>query len=197
MTEHVPEHLLDLAPPFVDAGWSKSDFLHALNNPPDGKEAVWGNPLRWEVAQARLALWLDESGRPMLSRAQQIARAASVKMRAQAQARADRAERAAQATTDVAGAAERARQVLAQASPWAARALDRRVEKTPAAEDPERWRLVDEAAAAAVVAGARSEVVAPVVEEPPGADPVEAARRERHALAVARARWERGRRRRA
>lgn len=185
----VPEHLLNLAQRFFAAGWSDADVLHALDNPPDGAERVLGDPQRWEVARARLALWLDGSMRPVLSRSQLIARDNSFRRRMQWLWREAHAE-SGRGAADAAAAAESARQLLAQASPAAARALARRGEKSPSRMDPERWRRADEAAEAAVEAGVVVESWVPEELEPEE-DPVEVARRVSRAAALRRARWER------
>lgn len=184
----VPAHLLDLAGRFFDAGWSHADVLHALNNSPDGAP-LWGDPMRWEVAKARLRLWMDESMRPILSRSQQVARTNSARMRAQTLARAARAEAEQRASPDPAAAAARARKIVAKVLPTAAEPLAKREEKTATREDRDRWRRLDEAAAAAVVAGAAAEAWEPDPE--PVVDPGEVAR----LRAVRRARWERASRR--
>ncbi|MEQ4724697.1 hypothetical protein [Nonomuraea sp. B19D2] len=183
----VPAHLLDLAGRFFEAGWTDGDVLHALNNSPDGSP-LWGDPTRWEVAKARLRLWMDESMQPILSRSQQVARAHSARMRAQALARAARAEAEHRASTDPAAAAARAREIVAKVLPAAAEPLAVRAGKTGTREDRERWRRLDETAAAAVVAGAAVETWEP--EPEPVVDPGEEAWRR----AVARARWERANR---
>ncbi|MEV0149772.1 MULTISPECIES: hypothetical protein [unclassified Nonomuraea] len=181
----VPAHLLDLAQRFFDAGWSHADVLHALNNSPDGSP-VWGDPMRWEVAKARLRLWMDGSTRPTLSQSQQVARAHSARMRAQALARAARAEALQRTSTDPGAAAARAREILAKVLPAAAEPLAKRTEKRGRTrKDLERWRRLDEAAAAAVAAGAVAEAWEP--EPEPVVDRGEAAR----LRAVLRARWER------
>ncbi|MFG1709780.1 hypothetical protein ACFLIM_42050 [Nonomuraea sp. M3C6] len=184
----VPPHLLDLAGRFFDAGWGHADVLHALNHSPDGAP-VWGDPMRWEVAKARLRLWMDGSMRPILSRSQHVARANSARMRAQTLARAARAQAEQRASRDPAAAVARAREILAKVLPGAAEPLAKRAEKAGTREDWERWRRLDEAAAAAVVAGTAAEAWEP--EPEPVVDPEEEAR----LRAVRRARWERANRR--
>ncbi|WP_433235264.1 hypothetical protein ACQPYK_25045 [Streptosporangium sp. CA-135522] len=186
-SSRVPEHLLSLAQRFFDAGWSHADVVHALNNPPDGVTRALGDPMRWEVARARLVLWMDESLQPVLSASQRRARANSAKTRAQTQAREKRAEAERRRTGDLAAAVARARQVLAEASPAAAKVMASRATKVVTRADPERWARADEAAATAVVTGAVSEVWAPEPEE----DPAEVAQRVSRALALRRARRER------
>lgn len=183
----VPAHLLDLAQRFFDAGWSHTDVLHALNNSPDGSP-VWGDPMRWEVAKPRLRLWMDGSMRPILSRSQQVTRAHSARMRAQALARAARAEALQRASADPGAAAARAREIVAKVVPAAAEPLARRGEKTGTRKDRERWRRLDEAAAVAVASGAMAEAWEPEPESL--VDPGEWAR----LRAVRRARWERAKR---
>ncbi|GAA1768689.1 hypothetical protein [Nonomuraea bangladeshensis] len=185
----VPKHLLDLAGRFFDAGWSHADVLHALNYSPDGSP-LWGDPMRWEVARARLRLWMDGALQPILSRSQQVARANAARTRAQALARAAREEVARRAAPDPAAAVERAREIVGRVLPAAAEPLAGRERKTGTREDRERWQRVDEVAAAAVAAGAVSEVWEPEPESPE-LEPSEVAR----LRAVARARWERGSRR--
>ncbi|MFC7641552.1 hypothetical protein ACFQX6_11530 [Streptosporangium lutulentum] len=63
-----------------------------------------------------------------------------------------------------------------------------RAKKSGTRRDPERWNRADEAAAAAVDAGALAE---PWALEEPDEDPVEVARRAAYAVALRRARWER------
>ncbi|GGO62941.1 hypothetical protein [Nonomuraea cavernae] len=181
----VPKHLLDLAGRFFDAGWSHGDVLHALNNSPDGPQAVWGDPMRWEVAKARLRLWMDESMRPILSRSQQVARANSARMRAQALARAELGDARRRASPDPEAAAARARAIVARVLPTVAEPLAGRAPKVGSRADRERWRRLDEAAAAAVEAGAVAEVWEP---EP---EPVVDAGEEARLRAMRRARWER------
>ncbi|MEV4748965.1 hypothetical protein AB0K21_21525 [Streptosporangium sp. NPDC049248] len=181
----VPEHLRNLAQRFFDAGWTDADVLHALDNPPDGVARVWGDPQRWEVAKSRLALWLDGSMRPILSRSQLLARDNAVKRRMQWLWREAHVEAARRGPADPAAAAARARQILAEASPAAAKAMARRGEKPVTRRDRERWARVDEAAAAAVGSGAVVESWVP--ESEVVVDPVVVAR----ARAVRRARWER------
>lgn len=187
-SSRVPEHLLGLAQRFFDAGWSHADVVHALNNPPDGVARALGDPMRWEVARARLVLWMDESLQPVLSASQRRARANSAKTRAQTQAREKRAEAERRRSDDLAAAVAHARQVLAEASPAAAKALASRAEKPVKRNDPERWARLDEAAAAAVKTGSVTEMWAP---EEPEEDPAEVSRRVSRALALRRARWER------
>lgn len=185
----VPKHLLDLAQRFFEAGWTHADVLYALDNSPDGSP-VWGDPMRWEVAKARLRRWMDEDLQPILSRSQQLARAASAKMRAQALARAAYEVARRRAAPDQEAAAARARAIVARVLPAAAEPLARRREpKVGSRLDRERWRRVDEEAAAVVASGAAVEVWEP--EPEPVVDEREVARRR----AVARARWERARRR--
>ncbi|MEU8195335.1 hypothetical protein AB0C10_16290 [Microbispora amethystogenes] len=193
MTEPViPADLLDLARPFAEAGWSRADFYHALNYPPDGVEPVWGNPVRREVAEARLALWLD-GGEPTLSPSQRRARTNAAMWRDQQVRREMLAEIARVALPDPSSAAARARRILAEASPGAAKVLARPPQKQETRNDPERWRRLDEAAAAAIAVGARSEAGMPAAVEPVGEDPVVVAREESLRRARARARWERQR----
>ncbi|PRX66195.1 hypothetical protein B0I32_106331 [Nonomuraea fuscirosea] len=182
----VPKHLLDLAGRFFDAGWSHTDVLHALNNSPNGAP-VWGDPMRWEVARARLRLWMDEQLQPILSRSQQVARANSARMRAQALAKVARAEAEQRAAPDFEATMARVRETVAKVLPAAAEPLVRRESKVGTRENWERWRRLDEAAAAAVVAGAVAEVQVPEPESE--VDLRDMAQRR----ALARARWERGR----
>ncbi|QFY09564.1 hypothetical protein GBF35_25540 [Nonomuraea phyllanthi] len=184
----VPAHLLDLAQRFFDAGWSHADVLHALNNSPEGA-SVWGDPMRWEVAKARLRLWMDDQMQPILSRSQQLARAHSARMRAQALAREARAEAMQRAASNPTAAAARAREIVAKVLPAAAQPLAKQGPKTGTREDREGWRHLDEVAAEAVAAGAIAETWEP--EPEPEVDPREKAR----LRAVRRARWERANRR--
>ncbi|MEV0617660.1 hypothetical protein AB0I81_30365 [Nonomuraea sp. NPDC050404] len=185
----VPAHLLDLAGRFFAAGWTHADVLHALNNSPDGAQMVWGDPMRWEVAKARLQLWMDESMRPILSRSQQLARANSARMRAQTLARAARAEALQRTAPDPMAAAARARKIVAEVLPAAAEPLAKRAPKRGTREDRERWRRLDEAAAVALAAGVVGE------EWEPDPEPVVDASEEARLRAVRRARWERAARR--
>ncbi len=181
----VPAHLLDLAGRFFAAGWSHADVLHALNNAPDGTQSVWGDPMRWEVAKARLQLWMDEDLQPIPSRSQQLARAHSARVRAQALSRAARTEAMERAAPDFEATIARVRETVAKVLPAAAESVMKRELKSGTREDRERWRRVDEAAAAAVAAGAAAEAWEP--EPEPVVDAGEVAR----LRAVRRARWER------
>ncbi|MFF0770896.1 hypothetical protein ACFYUK_18570 [Nonomuraea wenchangensis] len=186
-SSQVPKHLLDLAGRFFDAGWSHADVLHALNHSPDGSP-LWGDPMRWEVARARLRLWMDGALQPILSRSQQVAHANAARMRAQALARAAREEVARRAAPDPAAAVERAREIVGRVLPAAAEPLAGRERQVGTREDRERWRRLDEAAAEAVAAGAIAEQREP--EPEPEVHPGEEAR----LRAVRRARWERANR---
>jgi hypothetical protein len=136
------------------------------------------------VAKARLQLWMDEDLQPILSRSQQLARAHSAKMRAQALAREAQAEAMQRAASDPRAAAARAREVVAKVLPAAAKPLAQRPPTTGTREDRERWRHLDKVAAEAVAAGAIAETWE--LEPEPELD----LREEARLRAVRRARWE-------
>src|SRR5690606_21478755 len=172
----VPEHLLDLAQRFFDAGWTHADVLHALNHSPDGSP-VWGDPMRWEVARARLRLWMDGALQPVLSRSQQVARGNAARMRAQALARMEWEEARRRASPDPEAAAARARAMVARVLPAAAEPLAERAPKVGSRADRERWRRLDEVAAATVESGSVMEAWEPDPEPEPEADLREVASR--------------------
>lgn len=186
----VPNHLRDLAQRFFDAGWTEADVLYALDNGPDGPVKVWGNPMLWDVAKARLREWMDEQMQPLASPSQRRARVASLTRFDQMRRRREWAEAMAQRSKDLEGAARSVREVLAASSPSAARVMALRVKEPGPSRDPQRWARADEAARSVMEAGVVAEPWEP---EEPGEveDPVEVARREAHARALARARWER------
>jgi len=67
-----PQHVRWLARVWFQSGWTPADVIHALDHEPSGRQHGYvqavRSPAGW--ARARLALWLDSSGRPLPSRSQ-------------------------------------------------------------------------------------------------------------------------------
>lgn len=114
-----------LARPFVAAGWTPADVLHALDHAPGGRRHGYTAAVRsasgW--AAARLALWTGPDGVLPPSPSQLRAEAERIRVAEQA-ARQARAAADRAAGVDAAGPAAAARQMLAAASPAAARVID-------------------------------------------------------------------------
>ncbi|MFG3438417.1 hypothetical protein ACGF0J_14330 [Nonomuraea sp. NPDC047897] len=87
-----PWYIRHLTRSFVAAGWSANDVLHALDHQPDGTAWTYTWTSRHQIRNVpgwvrfRLSAWLDEHGRPLPSKSQQLA-AAAAQLRAEQDAR--------------------------------------------------------------------------------------------------------------
>ena len=119
--------LRSLARPFFAAGWTPRDVLRAIDYAPGGRQHGYTAGVRSPAAWvgSRLAQWLDADGAPLPSASQRRA-AAAARVRADAAARREEAERLAAArTADNGGWAARARAMLAARGGTVARDLAR------------------------------------------------------------------------
>lgn len=131
-----PVTLAKLAAPFLVAGWTTRDLLHSLDRLPDGGVHWHTSQVRYPAAWARnrWACWMGEDGRPVPSRAAQLA---AIAVEDRARQAADRDARApsgppatpgavhaaaAAARTLIAARSDRAASVIRQArmsaTPW-------------------------------------------------------------------------------
>ncbi|TMR89574.1 hypothetical protein [Nonomuraea basaltis] len=83
-----PWYIRHLTRPFIAAGWTAKDVLHALDHQPDGAAWTYTWTSRDQIRNVpgwvryRLAAWLDEHGRPLPSKSQRLA-AAAARLRAE------------------------------------------------------------------------------------------------------------------
>lgn len=119
-----PAYLAHLARPFLAAGWTPGDLVHALGHGPDGRQHGWTDDVVHAAGwiRSRLALWLDPAGSPLPSPSQ-LRAAERARVRAEQTARRAERLRAAERPVDVAAHAGRAREMLAAALARAPAAL--------------------------------------------------------------------------
>ncbi|MFB4284811.1 hypothetical protein ACBJ59_56755 [Nonomuraea sp. MTCD27] len=78
-----PWYIRHLTRVFVAAGWTAADVLHALDHQPDGAAWTYTWTSRDQIRNVpgwvrfRLSAWLDEHGRPLPGKSQQLAAAAA------------------------------------------------------------------------------------------------------------------------
>ncbi|MFI6909766.1 hypothetical protein ACIBKY_51485 [Nonomuraea sp. NPDC050394] len=168
----VPRWAQDAAQPFLRAGWTVADVLHALNTRPDG--SPWLNSAfahgTHDWATHRLSAWVDGHGQPRAPRTAVVTQQSAQMRQQQAKRAAEVDAMRATRSGRQAQHAQRARQMLAAASPAAARSMQapqpQEVERKPA----DRWERErrDQQAAAAIADGviAEKDWEPPVEDEP-------------------------------
>jgi len=87
-------HLRHLLRPWLDAGWTPADVLHALDHTPADAAHTWTTDVRsprgWLAF--RLGMWTDAQGRPLRALSIAVAERAAASRAAQAAARAETRE---------------------------------------------------------------------------------------------------------
>ncbi|MEU1880914.1 hypothetical protein ABZ470_26705 [Streptosporangium sp. NPDC020072] len=158
-----PWYIRYLIKTFVAAEWTASDVLHALDHKPDGTAWTYTWTSRDQIRNVpgwvrfRLSAWLDEHGRPLPGKLQRLKLAAEQLRAEQRAARAQSEKRNAQRAGGTGAAyvdrARKAREMLAQASPAAARVMREKGSAQPRrVVERSRWERIDQAAQAAVSA---------------------------------------------